>query len=74
MLSHDVLDYWTQVSLDSIWKAQVAQCIEATKTGLTFENNTGSNDIIENYEDDDWVFIDNTIISEPFWGQVVNRN
>lgn len=71
MLSHDVLDYWTQVSLDSIWKAQVAQCIEATKTGRTFENNTGSNDIIE---DDDWVFIDNTAISEPFWGQVVNRN
>jgi len=65
--SLDSLDYWTNVCLESIWKAQVSQCIEASKTGDTIQDDTSP-------EEEDWEFIDNTIIAEPFWGQVVNRN
>jgi hypothetical protein len=68
MKSIHSLDYWTNVCLESIWKAQVAQCIEASKTGDTIQDDTSPE------EEEDWEFIDNTIIAEPFWGQVVNRN
>lgn len=77
MKSLHSLDYWTSVSLESIWKAQVAQCIEASKTGDTIQDDTSpAEDDWEfiNSTDEEWEFIDNTIIAEPFWGHVVNRN
>jgi len=40
-----ILDYWTQVSLDAIWKEMVQQCIEINSTGQTVNINskTGKN-------------------------------
>ena len=55
------LDYWTQLTLDAIWKEQVQECIK--------------NDIeTGNVEDsDDWLLIQHTSFTEPFWGIVVNK-
>ena len=80
MRSIDSLDYWTNVCLESIWKAQVAQCIEASQTGDTIQDDTSPTSLTgESWDityntDEEWEFIDNTIIAEPFWGHVVNRN
>ena len=54
-----ILDYWTQIALCAIWKKQVQQCIvNDIETGIT----------------EDWDFIEQTPITEPFWGIVVNKN
>ena len=66
MDSYETLDYWTQVSLDSIWREIVLQCIEqheAENTGQTIDEDTS-----------EWEIVEHTIISEPFWGITVNRN
>lgn len=66
MDSYETLDYWTQVSLDSIWREIVLQCIEqheAENTGQMIDEDTS-----------EWEIVEHTIISEPFWGITVNRN
>ena len=52
-----MLDYWTQVTLDAIWKEQVQECIQNDiETGIT----------------EDWNLVQHTPFTEPFWGIVVN--
>ena len=43
--SIDILDYWTQVSLDAIWKEMVQECIDINSTGRTviIKSKTGKN-------------------------------
>jgi hypothetical protein len=53
-----LLDYWTQITIDAIWKEQVQECIH--------------NDI-ETGKTDDWELINPTPFTEPFWGIVVNK-
>ena len=53
-----ILDYWTQVALNAIWKEQVKECVQNDiETGIT----------------DDYDLVENTHFTEPFWGIVVNR-
>ena len=53
-----ILDYWTNIALDSIWKQQVQVCItNDIETGITH----------------DWELIEQTAFTEPFWGVVVNK-
>lgn len=59
--SIQILDYWTQVALDSIWKEQVCECIQ---------NNIETGKIEDS---DDWQLIQHTVFTEPFWGIVVNK-
>lgn len=57
----DILDYWTNVSLESLWKENVKTCIENNiQTGKT------------NFSDD-WELLDYTPFTEPIWGKVVNK-
>jgi hypothetical protein len=88
MDSYETLYYWTQVSLDSIWREIVLQCIEqheAENTGQTIDEDTSEWEIVEQHEaeytgqtiDEDtseWEILEHTIISEPYWGITVNRN
>lgn len=53
-----LLDYGTQLSLDSIWKELVIESINANNTSFT---------------DDDWELVQSTAITEPLWGVVVNK-
>lgn len=43
--SLDILDYWTQVALESIWKEMVKECVNINLTGQTVTTNfkTGVN-------------------------------
>ena len=53
-----MLDYWTQVALNAIWKEKVQECIaNDIETGIT----------------DDCDFVEQTPFTEPFWGIVVNK-
>lgn len=56
--SYNILDYWTKIALDAIWKEKVQECIQ--------------NDI-ETGHSDDWDIIEKTPFTEPFWGIVVNK-
>ena len=65
MSSLEILDYWTNVAIEAIWKEQVQASIRQN-------NNTGNN----NDEDDTeqtWERVEYTPFTEPFWGIVVNR-
>jgi hypothetical protein len=53
-----LLDYWTQITLDNIWKEQVQECI-------INHNNTGYTD--------DWDIVEYTPFTEPSWGIVHNK-
>ena len=53
-----LLDYWTQITIEAIWKEQVQECI---------------NNDIETGKTDDWELINPTPFTEPFWGIVVNK-
>lgn len=53
------LDYYTELTLVNHWKQSV------NKTILNSFNNSS--------EDDDWVFVQPTNITEPNCGQVVNK-
>ncbi len=63
-----LLDYWTQITLDSIWNENVQETREANITGTTNDahSDTGTSD--------GWVIVKHTNLSEPFWGTVVNIN
>lgn len=53
-----ILDYWTNIALDSIWKQLVQECItNDIETGITHN----------------WELIEQTPFTEPFWGVVVNK-
>ena len=54
-----ILDYFTELSLVNYWKENV------DKTKKNIYNNTLNND--------DWILVNNTYITETFWGQVVNK-
>ena len=73
MASLAVLDYWTQVSLDSIWREQVAKCIEASRSGQTIDNETSTTDGKIMIDNKTFVRLLRTIISEPVCGYDVNR-
>lgn len=53
------LDYYTELTLVNYWKENV------NKTKLNSLNNYS--------EDNDWVFVKLTNITEPYWGKVVNK-
>jgi len=53
------LDYYTELTLVNYWKDNV------NKTKLNSLNNSS--------EDNDWVFVQHTNITEPIWGKVVNK-
>ena len=57
----EMLDLGTQLSLNAIWKEQVQECIH----NHTFTGNTS--------DTDDWILVQHTSITEPFWGSVVNK-
>ena len=53
-----ILDYWTQIALNAIWKEQVQECIQNDiETGIT----------------DDCYLVENTPFTEPFWGIIINK-
>lgn len=55
------LDYWTQLTLNIIWKEQVQECIKNDiETGKVEDS-------------DNWQLIQYTPFTEPFWGIVVNK-
>lgn len=57
----DILDYWTSVSLEAIWKENVKTCIENDiESGKTSYS-------------EDWELLDYTPFTEPVWGIVVNK-
>lgn len=64
MSSLEILDYWTNVAIEAIWKEQVQDSIRQN-------NNTGNND--EDDTEQTWEVIEYTPFTEPFWGIVVNR-
>lgn len=65
-----VLDYWTQVALDAIWKSSVKECVKN-------DIETGRTDNWEHIEHSDtaetWEIVKYTPFTEPVWGIVVNR-
>ena len=52
------LDYYTQLTLDNLWKEMVQLSI-LNSTSTSFQ--------------DDWEIINSTAFTEPFWGTVVNK-
>jgi hypothetical protein len=55
-----ILDYWTQIALNAIWKESIQESIQ---------NNTSAGST----ENDEWYLVENTPFTEPVWGKVVNR-
>lgn len=53
------LDYYTELTLVNYWKENV--------------NNTKFNSLNNSSQDNDWVFVEPTNITEPYWGKVVNK-
>jgi hypothetical protein len=55
-----ILDYWTQIALNAIWKENIQESIQNNTT-------TGST------KTDEWYLVEHTPFTEPIWGKVVNR-
>ncbi len=56
-----ILDYFTNIALEAIWKENVAETIiNDIETGKT-------------YPDSDWDIVEPTPFTEPFWGITVNK-
>ena len=53
------LDTFTQITLDNYWKENIKKTNEIS-------NNS-------NINDNDWIIVTKTNISEPFWGKVDNK-
>ena len=56
MSSLEILDYWTNVAIDAIWKEQVQESIKQN-------NNTGNND--EDDTEQTWELVECTPSTEP---------
>ena len=67
-----VLDYWTQVALDAIWKSSVKECIKNDiETGKTDDWELIQHS--DTAENEPWELVKYTPFTEPVWGIVVNR-
>lgn len=88
LFSMQKLDFFTQLSLDSIWKQQVQECIRNSYihdpsikildhwTLVTLDHiwKQQVQECIHNSKlDNDWDIVEHTPFTEPFWGIIVNK-
>ena len=62
----DLLDYWTTVAIEALWKEQVHDCKHANDTSPKQDSEIETGDT-------EWAMIQYTPFTEPVWGKVVNK-
>ncbi len=62
-----LLDYWTNIAIEALWKEQVNDCKHINDTSYKQDSD------IETGETTEWVIIKNTPFTDPFWGIIVKK-